>query len=193
MVSEMQPAPMPMSVVLNELDEFAKQWEILRRTDGGWECRRARPRRQFRTSCEIWFFEDGGSTVRCQSALTRNLSEQGIGLVTKCVILQGVPIEIRILPPDCEPTHLAGVVVFCRYTRQSFHEVGISLRSCQGEPLFAEDPVKALSLNPWLQQALENLKLAGSIAKAQPVLTCLKPRLQALPPVGLSLPPGRLR
>jgi hypothetical protein len=165
--NDQQEVLMPISVVLNELDEFSRQWDLLRHQDGGWQCRRARPRRQFRTACEIWFFENGGRTVRRAPAQTRNLSEQGIGLVTKCVVLQGVPIEIRIQTPGRPPTHLAGVVVFCRYTQRSFHEVGISLKACQSEAIFAEDPVRAIKLIPWLQQALRDLQSSISLAKAQ--------------------------
>ncbi|HVP12152.1 MAG TPA: PilZ domain-containing protein [Phycisphaerae bacterium] len=147
---------MPMNVVLNELDEFARQWEIINSSDGS-QCRRARPRRQFRTPCEIWFFENGGRTVRRQSAQTRNLSEQGIALLTKCVVLQKVPIEIRIPVPDHPPTHLAGLVVFCRYARRGFHEVGVALKTHQKEPIFVSDPAKAVSSIPWLHEALVNL------------------------------------
>jgi hypothetical protein len=152
---------MPTQVVLNELDEFAKQWDLLCRTEVGWECRRARPRRQFRTQCEIWFFENGGATLRYQRALTRNISEQGIGLVTKCVVLQGVPIEIRIETPGRPPTHLGGIVMFCRYTRRSFHEVGVSLRVFQNEPIFGSDPVSAVARTDWLQKTLRELKIAS--------------------------------
>jgi len=117
----------PIQVVLNELDEFALQWDEQLRGDCGWECQRTNHRRKLRTQCDIWFYEDGGKNVRQQTAQTRNLSEKGLGLVTKCVILQGTPIEVRIQVPNRPPTHLAGVVAFCRYTQQGFHEVGIEL------------------------------------------------------------------
>lgn len=159
---------MPTDLVLNELDEFAAQWDELRQKDGEWACRRAKHRRKFRTPCEVWFFEDAGSTVRRHSALTRNLSEQGIGLITKCPVLEGVPIEIRIQVANRPPTHLAGIVVFCRYTQRSYHEVGVSLMAHQTKPIFADDPMTAVALLPWLQQALRNLKRASQTAKSQP-------------------------
>ena len=167
MANDMQEVVMPTSVVLNELDEFSKQWEALRQKEVGWKCRRAKTRRQFRTACEIWFFENGGKTVRRMPARTRNLSERGIGLMTKSVILQGAPIEIRIQPPERPPLHLGGVVIFCHYTRRSFHEVGVALKTCQAEPIFSDDPIKAIKSVPWLQRALRDLLLSPTLAKAQ--------------------------
>jgi hypothetical protein len=164
--SELNDLMMPTSIVLNELDEFARQWDILRQEDGGWECRRARARRQFRTTCEVWFFENGGRTVRRVQAQSRNLSERGIGLVTKCVILQGVPIEVRIQLPGHSPLHLGGVVVFCRYTQRSLHEVGIALKACQPDPIFSDNPVRAISTTPWLQQAIKDLRLSSDVVRA---------------------------
>jgi hypothetical protein len=163
---------MPTAVVLNELDEFARQWDLLRAGMDGCECRRVRPRRQFRTSCELWFFENGGRTIRQQSALTRNLSEQGIGLITRCLILQGVPVEVCIPVPRNPSVYLAGVVVFCRYTRRSFHEVGISLKVFQNKPVFSIDPVKAVANLEWLQQALRDLKIASGMPEAQAMAGC---------------------
>jgi hypothetical protein len=172
MASGVRCPTMPTSVVLNELDEFAKQWDMIRKVDGGWECRRARARRQFRTSCEIWYFENCGRSVCNQFALTRNLSEQGIGLLTKCVVLQGVPVEIRICVPAHPPLYMAGVTVFCRYTQRSYHEVGIALKTCQGRPIWGQDPLLALGSLPWLQQAIRNLRLASDVGKALPQPVC---------------------
>ncbi len=100
-------------------------------------------------------------SIRRLSALTRNISEQGLGLIVRCVVLQGTPIEVRIDAPGRPPVHLAGIVAHCRYTAQSYHEVGIALRAYQSEPIFCEDPMKAASSIAWIQKALRGVVRAG--------------------------------
>lgn len=158
----------PLQIVINELDELAEQWTHLHQAQGGWVCQRGRHRRKFRAPCDIWFFEHGESAVRQSKAQTRNLSERGIGLITRSPVFQGVPIEICIQVADRPPTHLGGVVVFCRYTQLGVHELGVALKTHQNTPIFAVNPQRATLQYPWLQQALRDVKLAAQLGKALP-------------------------
>lgn len=100
-------------------------------------------------------------SIRHLSALTRNISEQGLGLIVRCVVLQGTPIEVRIDAPSRPSAHLAGIVAHCRYTAQSYHEVGITLKAYQSEPVFCEDPMKAASSIAWIHKALRDVLRTG--------------------------------
>ncbi|MFH1416801.1 MAG: hypothetical protein ABII12_00730 [Planctomycetota bacterium] len=161
---------MPTELILNELDEFAARWDEMARAENGEDCKRSRHRRRFRTVCDLWFYEHGGRTIRKATAQTRNLSETGLGLLAKCAILAGVPVEVCIAPPGRPPTYLAGIVAFCRYAQSAYHEIGVVLKARQMAPVFAEDPARAASLVPWLREALRTLSHAsrtGRVIKTQ--------------------------
>jgi len=159
----------PVQVVMNELDELANQWTAIYQSKRGWKCQRNRHRRRLRTPCDIWFFENMGTNIRQGSAQTRNLSEQGIALITRSPVFQGVPIEVRIQPPSAEPTHLGGIVVFCRYTQLGVYEVGVALKAHQRTPIFATDPRGAVAGTQWLQEALRDLRHAAHTGRASRV------------------------
>lgn len=145
---------MPIAAVLDELDAFAAQWDLALEEEGAYQCRRIRNRRPFRTPCSLWYLQRAGGSLQQQDAWARNLSERGIGLLTKFAIPIGSPVEIQITVPNRPPTHLAGVAAFCRGTAQGYHEVGVELKVRQDGPIFAHDPQSAVGVWPWLQEAL---------------------------------------
>ncbi len=146
----------PIQVVLNELDEFAINWNQMH-DEGGDECRRSRQRRRFRMPCNIWIVENTGFTTRHQEAITRNLSETGLGIVAKCAAHNGSPVEICVEPPGRSPSYFGGIVVFCRYTNLGFYEIGIDLKEYGSEPIFSHDPNRATILAPWVKEALSKM------------------------------------
>lgn len=152
-----QNAAITVQAALDALDEMSGQWESAFREGQEFRCRRSGPRRPFRTSCQVWFLDSDGIQVHRRSAQTRNLSERGIGLLVGCEARRGTPIEIRIEAPGRPPTYLGGVVTGCRKTLQGFHEIGVQLRMQQKEPIFSEDPVRAVAHLPWVQYALRCL------------------------------------
>lgn len=145
----------PIRVVLRELEEFSKRWEVLVRGERGqFKCRRSRPRRKLCTPCQIWFYTQGGARLVRRQAVTRNISEQGIGLLAKSMVQRGAPMEIRIAIPGSSAMYFGGVAVHCRYTTYGIYEIGVRLETRQDVPVFVDDPrVRALEL-PWLRQAL---------------------------------------
>ncbi len=152
-------------IVLNELEEFSRQWEILVRGEQGqFACRRAKPRRKLCIACDIWFFDDRGARLNRRRAVTRNISERGIGLLARCLVPWGSPLEICIAVPGRAPMYLGGVATFCRYTTQGFYEIGLRLEARQDSPIFADDPgIRGVEL-PWLSQALRTLREEGTQA-----------------------------
>jgi hypothetical protein len=152
--TELEPL-MPPEVVLNELDEFSARWELLHgQAQNGARCRRNRHRRKFRTACEIWYFQERGQQLKQQSAMTRNLSENGIALLAKGMIHGGTPIEVMIEPSGRRAIYLGGLVRFCRYTGNGLHEIGAELRAHQNRPIFSECPERAVVYIDWIQSAL---------------------------------------
>ncbi len=153
--------------VLNELDLSASEWKDTYDDGGERACRRGRHRRKFRTSCDIWFFDDAGGAVGHCPAQARNLSERGLGLLVRRLIHLGSPIEIRIGLRDCPATYLGGLVVHCRYATNGFYEVGIALQVRDKQPVFSKDPAWAISHIPWIQKALRSLALQSRASKNQ--------------------------
>jgi hypothetical protein len=156
---DLKEALTPTEVVLDELDELAARCETYRTTGDQSAYQRCITRRKIRVGCEIWYFEDKGRKIQHQKARTRNLSERGVGLIAKCVVLRGVPIEIRIALAGHSPVHLAGIVAFCRHARRGYHEIGVELKVHQDKPIFVDDPAKAMCSLPWLQGALMRIRL----------------------------------
>lgn len=145
----------PPEVLLNELDEFARQWEILHRQEAERQtCRRDKPRRKFRTPCDVWYFEERGTHLKHQTAQTRNISERGLSIVTRTLIHPGSPTEVRISLAGREPSYLGGIVVFCRYVSPGYHEVGIALKAHEHHPIFSDDVTGVIPPITWLQEAL---------------------------------------
>jgi hypothetical protein len=154
MTSRREPRPTPIAAVLDELDAFAAQWDLVRKRQGREPCRRSRNRRPFRTPCRMWYIVRIDGKAQQEDAWTRNLSERGIGLLAKSAVPVGRPVEVQISPPDRPPMHVAGLVIFCRLTPQGYYELGISLKVRQDAPIFAHDPEGAMAVWPWFQRAL---------------------------------------
>jgi hypothetical protein len=148
--------------VLDRLDALASLGRDAREHENGWQCQRSRRRRAFRLPCEMWYYQDHGRALAHQKLHTRNINERGIAVVGRCVVLQGVPVEIRLCPPGRLPLHLAGLVAFCRYTTGGLHEIGVVLQSAQNQPVFSSDPVGAPQVTPWLREALRSLSVRAS-------------------------------
>jgi hypothetical protein len=140
--------------LLDEMDSAATQLLVQLAAGDGWKCLRERPRRPFRIRCETWWFHDE-STVRQETVQTRNISERGISLMTRCPIPKGAPIEIRITAPGLL-FYIGGVVSFCRYTASGFHEVGVLLKAQDRKPLFHEDPMGSAATVAWVREALRS-------------------------------------
>lgn len=141
--------------LLDELDLHAAMWAESQKQAGSPSCRRSKERRPFRTACEVWSLEKGTGLVRRQSGFTRNLSERGVGLLVKNAILKGAPVEVRIQPPGRAPVYLGGIVMWCRYASDQFHEVGVELKVRQERPIFSMDGGQAARHAPWLQDGPE--------------------------------------
>ena len=153
---------MPIEEVLDELDRFALRWAYVYNADSGFQERRDKHRRAFRTDCEFWYYGYNGTSIRHYTGLTRNLSERGIGLITKSVVYVGTPIEVCVRALNHPPVHFGGIVTFCRYASKGFHEIGVVLKAYQNKPIFSNDHTHAPARFEWLQEALLKLAMNGS-------------------------------
>jgi len=139
--------------LLNELDLRAQQQDLGESAESYWVCQRSHPRRPFRTTCKVHFFPLGSSSLGCLKGRTRNLSRSGVGLLIRRMFAVGDPLEVEITIPGHPVMYVAGLVTFCRYAGQGYHEVGIALRTASGEPVFSKDPQLALEAIDWLREA----------------------------------------
>ena len=55
------------------------------------------------------------------------------------------------------PMYLGGLVTFCRYAGCGFHEVGVSLKAAQSQPIFSTGPVAAMESLDWLRADAKTL------------------------------------
>ncbi len=118
---------------------------------------RKRRRRPFRTECVVHCLPSLSSPIVVLHARTRNISEGGLGLLIKRVILKGTPLEVVLQPRGSAPIHFAGTAAFCRYAGRGFHEVGVHLRAYGPDPIFMSGPAQACLSHPWFLQAYQQL------------------------------------
>ncbi len=136
--------------LLDELELQSRRHRPSRHAEGPWVCQRRHPRNAFRASCNVYFLLQGGSRVDCLPGRTRNLSRCGVGLLVRRVFRPGEPIEVEIVLPDRPSMYLAGLVMFCRDAGLGYCEIGVSLKTVSGLPLFSRDPAGALAAHDWL-------------------------------------------
>lgn len=119
--------------------------------------RRLQLRRAFRTECAVMCFTPG-MPMRTLAGMTRNISFRGLSVLVPTQLYKGHPVEIRVDLPDQDPTHLAGVVVFCRKVRRGYHEVGLRLHAGGSQPTLGEATTSNTSSSDWLAEALAKVK-----------------------------------
>jgi len=139
--------------LLDELDIKAERQHASERSDDYWVCQRRHPRHPFRATCLVRFLSVGSSTVSELPGRTRNLSRSGVGFLVRRVFAVGEVVELEIRPPQRHPMYLGGLVTFCRYAGRGFHEVGLSLKAAQSEPVFSTSPAAAMESLDWLRTA----------------------------------------
>ncbi len=148
--------------VLDELDRFAHRWLDKKRRKTGFDERRSRERRAFRARCKFCFYAAEGHGVLSHFGQTRNLSEGGLGLVTRGIVLPGIPIEVLVAVTDKPPVYFGGIVMHCRYASRGFHEVGIALAAYGDRPVFSDNPGGAAGRLGWISKALQSRSRPGA-------------------------------
>lgn len=153
---------MAASQVLDELDRFAHRWLEKTRRKSGFDERRSRARRAFRVRCKYCFYAAEGHGVFSHFGQTRNLSEGGLGLVARGIVLPGVPIEVLVAVSDKPPVYFGGIVMHCRYASRGFHEVGVALQAYADKPVFSDNPAGAAGRIAWIGKALQSRSRSGA-------------------------------
>lgn len=114
--------------LLDELESKARSNHPSKARDDDWVCQRRDPRHPFRTDCALRFFEKEGRILSGTTGRTRNLSRNGLGLLTRRPFSTGENVEVELGIPGRGSMFILGVVTFCRYAGQSYYEVGMSLK-----------------------------------------------------------------
>ena len=115
--------------LLDELESNARAQHPAGRKGGAWVCQRRDPRHPFRTDCVIHFYPADGAALATAQGRTRNLSRNGLGLLTRQTLAAGETVEVEVTVPARGTMFMLGVVTFSRYAGQSYHEVGLSLKT----------------------------------------------------------------
>jgi hypothetical protein len=124
-----------LDLLLNDLDTCARQYEGCGKDAYRY---RAHPRQPFRTGCEIRHAPAGGQLCEIVGR-TRNLCRNGISFICRKVFCLNEVLELEIAVPGRPITFMVGVVRFCRYVSQGYHEVGIELQSAGKESIFKQN------------------------------------------------------
>jgi hypothetical protein len=140
-----------LNLLLDELEQQARQHRRTGSAEDYWVCQRRHPRNPFRVACNAYFFAEGRPEVTALPGRTRNLSRCGVGLLVRRVFQYGEPVEVEIVLPGRAPMYLAGVVRFCRYAGHGYHEIGVALQCVASIPLFCKDPTTAMATHPWVR------------------------------------------
>lgn len=118
-----------LNILLDELEHKARAGHPSRSSENHWVCQRRDPRHPFRTDCALRFMEEDGHTLTGVAGRTRNLSRNGLGLLTRRPFSAGEKVEVELAIPGRGSMFILGVVTFCRYAGQGYQEVGMSLQT----------------------------------------------------------------
>jgi hypothetical protein len=139
-----------LEVLLNQLDLGAQQAQSGEDAGDQWECHRKSSRHPFRAKCTLRFVSGGFERVAALPGRTRNLSRGGLAVIVRRVFHIDDPIEIEIRLPTRPTLFLAGVVTFCRYAGQGYHELGVALKVSSDAPIFSKNLEEAEKEYDWL-------------------------------------------
>lgn len=126
--------------LLDELDVSVQQ------VDADWASRRRHPRHPFRVDCAVRYLVPDKEEVVCVPGRTRNLSRSGLAFLARRMFNRDEAVEVEVTPHGRPRTFMAGLVRFCRYAGQGYHEVGIELKTVGPRPLFSDNPAQARSM-----------------------------------------------
>lgn len=142
-----------LDILLNELDIMARHHAL---SSAGQERdeNRIHSRKPFRVGCTVRFLSPGKSRVLEMTGRTRNLSRNGVGLVTRRVFAIGEPIELEIALPGRPTTCMAGLVRFCRYVSHGWHEIGVELKTAGTNSVFRDGTIHALQILEWQEERM---------------------------------------
>lgn len=115
-----------------------------------WTARRHK-RYAYRVDCKVRIYCAGAERPIELPGRTRNLSCGGVGLLIRRVFVVNEPVEVEI-PRRGQPTlFMVGLVRFCRYVGQGYHEIGVELRKAGNAPIFPKTFSGAQEILKWLQ------------------------------------------
>lgn len=142
--------------LLDKLDLNGQRLGTGSETEKRGNTQRRETRHPFRAPCCVRCFAPGSCTVNELAGRTRNLSRNGVGLLVRRMFNTDEPVEIEIHAAGKPPMFFAGLVRFCRYAGQGYHEIGVFLRAAGDKPVFSKEPSLALRDMEWLRKAYEH-------------------------------------
>lgn len=106
---------------------------------------------------EICLFHGSGETRTIIDAATRNLTFHGLSVVVHLnqPIRRGRPAEVIVAMRPGSPTHLAGIVTFCREIGKDLYEIGVNVRASGPCAVLMHDTETAQTTYEWFAHALE--------------------------------------
>lgn len=105
---------------------------------------------------EMCLFHGSGETRTIVDAATRNLTFHGLSVVVHLhqPVRRGRPAEVIVALGPGSPTHLAGIVAFCREIEKSLYEIGVNVRASGPSAILMHDIEIARATYEWFAQAL---------------------------------------
>jgi two-component system, cell cycle response regulator len=122
---------------------------------------RKQVRKKVVAPCTLYFFTESGPELKAETAVTRNLSTGGVGLLVARPMIRGEPVEVML---NCGASRLfvAGLVSFCRHVDGTIHEIGVQFVSHSVMPIVSSEAVEPIKQHDWLQRAF-SAKKAGKL------------------------------
>lgn len=122
--------------ILNELDGQAER-QSSSAAGGKTDARRCR-RQPFRVNCRIRFISPDKHEILEIAGRTRNLSRCGFSFVSRRLFTVPEPVELEVRLTGRPTTYITGMVRFCRYVTNGFHETGAEMKIMANRSNLAE-------------------------------------------------------
>lgn len=124
-------------------------------------CSREDLRSEERTSveakCKLYFFDGPQATITEVSGVARNLSFSGVAVVSEIAdaVRIGQAVEVVVMRPEAQPTHVAGTIAFCKKIDFGKFEIGVHVQAAGQSPILIHDVEESLKQYEWFADSLQ--------------------------------------
>jgi len=118
---------------------------------------RIEARRDVDARCELYFFDGPQATMTKVLGVALNVSFSGIAVVSDVPDAGrvGQAVEVVVMLPKPQPTHMAGTIAFCREIDFGKFEIGVHIQAAGHNPILIHDVKESRKQYGWFAESLQ--------------------------------------
>lgn len=118
---------------------------------------RSEGRTNLDAQCELHFFDGPQANITKVSGVAQNLSFSGIAIVSEVAdaVRVGQAVEVVVMRPEAQPTHVAGTIAFCQKIDFGKFEIGVHVQAAGQSPILIHDVEESQRQYGWFAESLQ--------------------------------------